>query len=307
MVFEDPIATRMYRGYELGVFPDPDPSSPREDSNPEFLVFSPRAAGGRYTLDDKGHTWGREWDAEMVWDQLQSEYPEAHIFGLEAHDTPRGARIRNVGLLEAGDKSLPWVQVNGFAVVTKELAEQTIGTEYFNDPEKVKSAVEQDLQVYNDYLWGDVYMVAYRHPGGKWQGSIGGYYLDHQKKGGHEYDELFSELRGELSSEPRGSQAAALEAHEMAVAAVARADQLAKKAGISSNLCPTCRLNYKPGVRYVVEGQGKFPGVETSSAGKSPITNAVKGGIGALLSGKVNSIPIRGSDGTKLKVVLVKG
>lgn len=55
------------------------------------------------------------------------------------------------------------------------------------------------------------------------------------------------------------------------------------------------RFNYAPGVRYTVSADDRDV-AGTQSAGRSPVTNAVKGQIGALLTGKVRAIRIRNEE-----------
>lgn len=64
------------------------------------------------------------------------------------------------------------------------------------------------------------------------------------------------------------------------------------------------KFEYRPGVLYRVFHDDTQV-LETSDAGRLPITRAVRAGVAKLLRGKISRIYIRGDDGSQVSLAMV--
>lgn len=130
----------------LELVPDEDAESPRKWSNAGVMV----CFHSRYDLGDD-HDYAEYWRDCQAWDELSGgilhDHPNALILPLYLYD--HGGITMSVGKF-----SCPWDSGQvGFIYCTTE----TIAKEWGGDREKAEACLRAEVDVYDQYLQGDVW------------------------------------------------------------------------------------------------------------------------------------------------------
>ena len=140
------VETIEYKGYEIHVYQDPDPESPREWDNLGTMTCFHR----RYELGDK-HSMDIEELKELV---ARKDVISLPLFLID-HS---GVSMNTGGFSHCDPQGWDWGQV-GYIYVTREDALKEFGKKKLTRAlrEKVRKILEGEVEAYDQYLTGQVY------------------------------------------------------------------------------------------------------------------------------------------------------
>jgi len=163
------IETYLRHDFKIVVSQDEDAQNPREDDNLATLALFHK----RYVLGDKDHGFDhsdyRSWDE--LEDAIRKQEDPAVILPVYMIDHS-GISVRTTSFNDCWDSG----QV-GFAWITKAQASKEYGWKRLSSKRiaKLKEHVVNEVQTYDDYLTGSVYVVSVENPDGEVVESCGGY------------------------------------------------------------------------------------------------------------------------------------
>jgi len=159
------VETIEYKGYEIHVYQDPDPESPREWDNLGTMTCFHR----RYELGDK-HSMDLEELKELV---QRKDVISLPLFLMD-HS---GVSMNTGGFRHCDPQGWDWRQV-GFIHVDRETVLKEYGKKKLIKAlrEKVVRILEDEVLTYDQYLTGDVYGFVAETPNGDNIDSCWGYY-----------------------------------------------------------------------------------------------------------------------------------
>lgn len=200
---DESVHVEKLNGYEIKIFYDPDPFSPREDDNlTEIVLFNDsHYAFGDRAMEDNEACALRRGGFPLLRRYLRRYEDVIHVepIGMLDHS---GIHIWAGGGTHWSDRDGWDSGTCGFALVTAKRRDE-IGT----PEELIEKAVEGEIETLDDYLNGNVYGFTITGPDGDVVDSCWGFYPSDETPGTYreEYADCLEEARSIARAMPRVS------------------------------------------------------------------------------------------------------
>ena len=188
------IETIEYKGYNIKIYPDEDPESPREWDNLGTMLCKHR-----------GYKLGDEKDSkDMSPEQITKFVNRKDVIALPLFLLDHSGLWMRTGRFECDAQGWDTSHV-GYIAVTFEKVKKEYGWKHVTKKriEKIKGYLEGEVQTYSDYLEGAVIGYMIEGPGGKDMDSCWGFYPEHNGNGhyiGSNFEQEFSYMLSKCRS-----------------------------------------------------------------------------------------------------------